>query len=186
MIHANERTKPVHRPAIEWKLITDLPVTSRAAAVEKLRWYAQRWKIEVFHKVLKSGCRAEEARLRTAERLVRLLAVFCILSWRVFWMTMMQRAAPDAVAKLVFTNTEIALLDRLIPSKQSAPPNPRTFSSYLTKVARLGGYMARATDPPPGNTVMWRGTSRLQTSSSAPCSPTSLRNVGNRKPDRTL
>ena len=157
VIHANERTKPLHRPAIEWKLITDLPVTSRAAAVEKLRWYAQRWKIEVFHKVLKSGCRAEEARLRTAERLVRLLAVFCILSWRVFWMTMMNRAAPNAVARLVFTSTEIALLDRLIPHKQSAPSHPRTLSSYLTKVARLGGYMARAKDPPPGNTVMWRG-----------------------------
>jgi len=161
VIHANERTKPVHRPAIEWKLITDRPVTSRVAAVEKLRWYAQRWKIEVFHKILKSGCRAEEARLRTAERPVRLLAVFCILSWRVFWMTMMHRAAPDAVAKLVFTSTEIALLDRLIPHRKSARPRSGTLSSYLTKVAQLGGYMARAKDPPPGNIVMWRGLSRL-------------------------
>ncbi len=150
----------MHRPAIEWKLITDLPVTSRAAAVEKLRWYAQRWKIEVFHKILKSGCRAEEARLRTAERLVRLLAVFCILSWRVFWMTMVNRAAPDAVAKLVFTSTEIALLDRLIPHRKSARPGSGTLSSYLTKVAQLGGYMARAKDPPPSNIVMWRGLSR--------------------------
>jgi len=139
VIHAKERAKPVDRPAIEWKLITDLPVTIRAAAIEKLRWCAQRWKIEVFHKILKLGCRAEEARLKTAERLVRLIAVFCILGWRVFWMTMMQRAAPEAAAKLVLTSMEITLLDRLVPNKKHAPAGIGTLSSYLTKVARLGG-----------------------------------------------
>jgi hypothetical protein len=66
-----------------------------------------------------------------------------------------------AVAKLVFTSTEIALLDRLIPHRKSARPRSGTLSSYLTKVAQLGGYMARAKDPPPGNIVMWRGLSRL-------------------------
>jgi IS4 transposase len=49
-----------------------------------LAWYALRWKIEVFHKILKSGCKAEESKLRTAERLVKLLSVFCILAWRIF------------------------------------------------------------------------------------------------------
>ena len=161
VLHAKERATPVDRPAIDWKLITDLPVSTRSAAVEKLRWYAQRWKIEVFHKVLKSGCRAEDARLRTAERLVRLIAVFCILGWRVFWMTMMQRAAPDATAKLVLTSTEITLLDRLVPDKTHATSVTGTLASYLTKLARLGGYLARTHDPPPGNTVMWRGLSRL-------------------------
>ena len=74
VLHAREPKEPVGRPRIDWKLITDLPVESHADAVEKLHWYAMRWKIEVFHKILKSGCRAEQARLRTAERLVRLLA----------------------------------------------------------------------------------------------------------------
>ena len=161
VIHAKERATPADRPAIEWKLITDLPVATHEAAVEKLRWYAQRWKIEVFHKILKSGCRAEEARLRTAERLVRLIAVFCILGWRVFWTTMMRRVAPDAAAKLVLTGVEIALLDRLVPDKGHEPPGAGTLSSYLIKLARLGGYLARAKDPPPGSTVMWRGLSRL-------------------------
>lgn len=161
VLHAKERGTPVDRPAIEWKLITDLPVTTRAAAIEKLHWYAQRWKIEVFHKILKSGCRVEEARLRTAERLVRLIAVFCILGWRVFWLTMMRRAAPDAAATLVLTKMEIALLDRLVPNTKPSPSGTGTLSSYLTKVAQLGGYLARAKDPPPGNTVMWRGLSRL-------------------------
>jgi len=161
VIHATERGKPTDRPAIEWKLITDLPVATRAAAIEKLHWYARRWKIEVFHKILKSGCRAEDARLRTAERLVRLIAVFCILGWRVFWMTMMRRVAPDATPKLVLTRVETGLLDRLVPDKTSPSANAGTLAAYLTKVAQLGGYLARTKDPPPGNTVMWRGLSRL-------------------------
>ena len=79
------------RPRIDWKLITDLPVDSHDDALEKLQWYTMRWKIEVFHKILKSGCRAEQAGLRTAERLVRLIAVLCMLGWRVFWLTMLNR-----------------------------------------------------------------------------------------------
>jgi hypothetical protein len=160
VIQARERNLPVDRPGIDWKLITDLPVTGCAEAVEKLRWYALRWKIEVFHKILKSGCRAEEARLRTAERLVKLIAVFCILSWRVFWMTMINRSASKANPRLAITAQEIALLDRLVPDKGSSSPCA-TLSAYLIKVARLGGYMARTRDPPPGTIVIWRGLARL-------------------------
>jgi Transposase DNA-binding len=161
VLHAQEREEPADRPKIDWKLITDLPVHSHDAAIEKLRWYALRWKIEVFHKILKSGCNAETARLKTAERLVKLIAVFCILSWRVFWMTMINRSAPNAPPALALTDLETALLDQLVPDKQEHPPCNKTLSVYLIKVARLGGYLARASDPPPGNTVIWRGLSRL-------------------------
>ena len=113
VLHAREPEEPVGRPRIDWKLITDLPVDGHAAAVQKLQCYAMRWKIEVFHKVLKSGCRAEQARLRTAERLVRLLAVFCILSWRMFCLTMLNRVEPDLEPALVLT-------EELAPQK-----NPR-------------------------------------------------------------
>ena len=161
VLHAREPEEPVGRPRIDWKLITDLPVDGHAAAVEKLQWYAMRWKIEVFHKILKSGCRAEQARLRTAERLVRLLAVFCILSWRVFWLTMLNRAKPDLEPDLVLTVLETNILDRLIPDPTADPSPAKTLSLYLIKIARLGGYLARTKDPPPGNIVMWRGLSRL-------------------------
>ena len=70
VMHAREPAEPADRPRIDWNLLTDLPVTSYRSAVEKLRWYALRWKIELLHKILKSGCRADEARLQTAERLV--------------------------------------------------------------------------------------------------------------------
>ena len=161
VLHALEPEEPVDRPRIEWKLITDLPVHSHEAAVEKLQWYAMRWKIEVFHKILKSGCRAEQARLRTAERLVKLIAVFCLLSWRVFWLTMLNRVEPNLEPGLVLTDMETKILDHLVPDKEQDPPTPKTLSLYLTKIARLGGYLARASDPPPGNIVMWRGLSRL-------------------------
>ena len=162
VIHAIERGAPKGRKPIEWKLITTLPVRSRAEAIEKLDWYAMRWKIEVFHKILKSGCKAEESKLRTADRLANLIALFCILSWRVFWLTMLNRTMPDAPPQTALTETEIRVLDRIVPDPPRAQRRrKRTLSHYLTKLARLGGYLARASDPPPGNIVMWRGLSRL-------------------------
>jgi hypothetical protein len=161
VIHAEERGTPKNRKKIDWKLITDLPVQSRKDAIGKLEWYALRWKIEVFHKILKSGCRAEEAKLRTAQRLANLIAVYCILSWRVFWITMLNRSSPDASPTLALTEAEIGLLDHLVKDKARTPLRRRTLSRYLIKIARLGGYLERANDPPPGNMVMWRGLSRL-------------------------
>jgi hypothetical protein len=160
VIHAQERGKPKNRKPIDWKLITDLPVRSLKDAVGKLQWYALRWKIEVFHKILKSGCRAEDSKLRTAERLVNLISVFCIVSWRIFWMTMLNRSTPDAPSTLALTESEIRLLDHLVPDKRETP-NSKSISRYIIKIARLGGYLARANDSPPGNIVMWRGLSRL-------------------------
>jgi len=120
-----------------------------------------RWKIEVFHKILKSGCKAEESKLRTAQRLANLIAVFCILSWRVFWVTMINRSAAHAPPALALSKLEIELLDQLVQGNAKKTPNRKTLSHYLTKIARLGGYLARASDPPPGNMVVWRGLSRL-------------------------
>jgi hypothetical protein len=160
VIHAREARKPRGRERVEWKLVTDLAITAPEEAVEKLQWYALRWKIELFHKILKSGCHVEAARLRTAERLTRLIAVFCILSWRIFWTTMINRVAPDTQPQSAFTEAEISVIDRAVRDRPTLPAE-KTLSHYLLKVACLGGYLARARDRPPGNTVMWRGWSRL-------------------------
>ncbi len=161
VIHAEERGTPKGRERVVWKLITDLPVASRKEAIEKLQWYASRWKIETFHKILKSGCKTEDSKLRTAERLLRLISVFCVLSWRIFWMTMVNRSASSAPASAVFTKVERRLLDQLVPDREQDRAKRKSLPSYITKVARLGGYLARANDPPPGNIVMWRGLSRF-------------------------
>lgn len=163
VIHAHERGQPDGRDPIRWHLLTDLPVTTLAAAIEKLDWYALRWKVETYHKVLKSGCQAEQARLRTADRLTNLLAVLCVVGWRVFWLTMVHRATPAAPPESVLTAAEIEVLDRLAGDTAATPrpPAKRTVARYLLQIAKLGGYLARAKDPPPGNMVLWRGLTRL-------------------------
>ena len=109
--------------------------------------------------MLKSGCRAERAGLRTAERLTNLLAVLCVVAWRVFWLTMTSRATPEAPAAVALTSEEVEILDRL--AGDESPPPDRTVAHYLVAVAKLGGYLARSKDPPPGNMVVWRGLTRL-------------------------
>lgn len=161
ILHASEIRAPSGRKPIQWKLVTDLEVNSLKDAVEKIGWYALRWKIEVFRKILKSGCRTEDAKLRTADRLANLVALFCIVSWRVLWMTMMARAAPDAAPTIVLTSQEITILDHLIGDNGNRGARPGTLQPYITKLARLGGYLARMSDPPPGNTVIWRELRRM-------------------------
>ena len=160
-IHALEEDPPPGREPIDWKLVTNLPVGDLAAAVEKLGWYALRWKAEVFHKVMKSGCRAEEARLETAERLTKFLALIAVVSWRIFFVTMSARAKPDAAPDSVLTFAEISALDRIDASRTRPRLQRRTLAAYLLQIAMLGGYLARNHDPPPGNMVVWRGMTRL-------------------------
>ena len=159
VIHAKERGPTKNRDPIDWKLITNLPVVCKADAIEKLDWYAMRWKIETFHKVLKSGCRAEDSKLRSAERLANLIAILCILAWRVLWLCMVNRVSPNLPARLVFTDTEITLLEHLVPMPGDS--RKKAVSIFLTRLAKLGGYLGRTRDAPPGNTVLWRGMARL-------------------------
>ena len=159
VLHAFETNPPEGRKPIGWKLITNLPVSSRREAIEKLDWYAMRWKIETFHKILKSGCNAEKAKLRNAERLVKLIAVFCIIAWRIFWMTMAKRQTKHAAPEIALTNNEMKILDLVVEDK--IPPPKKPLTDYIRKIARLGGYLDRKNDPPPGNMVLWRGMSRL-------------------------
>jgi hypothetical protein len=141
-IYATEKNTPKDREKIDWKILTDLPVRSCLDAIEKLEWYAQRWKVETLHKILKSGCRAEEAKLRTAERLVNLIAILTILSWRIFWITMLNRTRPEAAPTEAFTDLDQYLHDELIPNRLSCPrarPTTRQHC-YLERHVTTGGY----------------------------------------------
>ena len=82
----------------------------------------------------------------------------CVVAWRVFWLTMMNRIAPLAPLSAALTSNEIAVLDQL---GENGKCHDRPLADYLLMIARLGGYLARKTDPPPGNMVIWRGWSRL-------------------------
>jgi hypothetical protein len=74
-------------------------------------------------------------------------------------MTTLNRVAPTASPLVALTDVETQLLDTLLP--QMPQSRKATLSTYLIKIARLGGYLARASDSPPGNMVIWRGLSRL-------------------------
>ena len=150
---------PEGRPPVFWKLITNLPVETHADAINKLEWYALRWKIETFFRTLKTGCRIEELRLATADRLANCIALCCVVAWRVSWLTMLSREATEAEPAAVFTDAERHLLEQATPERKREAP--RNLDFYIRAVARLGGYLDRACDSPPGTTVIWRGFSRL-------------------------
>ena len=100
--------------------------------------------------------------LRTADRLVQLLAIFCILGWRIFWLTMMQRATQRAAPSLAFTALEVELLARTAAKADgSVLGTDLSLQECLTQLARLGGYLHRSSGGPPTTTVMWRGMARL-------------------------
>lgn len=159
IIHAEELDPPEGRVPVFWKLITNLPVTTHADAVHKLEWYALRWKIETFFRTLKIGCRIEELRLATADRLANCIALCCVVAWRVTWLTMLSREDAAAEPAAVFTDDERQLLEQTTPERKRRAR--RNLEFYVKAVARLGGYLDRASDPPPGTTVIWRGFSRL-------------------------
>lgn len=159
IIYAEELDPPEGRAPIIWKLITNLPVTTHADAVHKLEWYALRWKIETFFRTLKTGCRIEELRLATADRLANCIALCCVVAWRVSWLTMLRREKPNASPSAIFTDTEQILLESSTPERKRKVTHNLDF--YVRAAARLGGYLDRTSNPPPGTTVIWRGFSRL-------------------------
>ena len=96
----------------------------------------------------------------------------------------MNRTVPDASPTLAFTALEIRLLEQLAKVKDSRRSKAKSISTYLIKIARLGGYLARAGDAAPGNAVIWRGLSRLTDIELGFALAAKL--VGNWKYDRTL
>lgn len=72
---------------------------------------------------------------------------------------MLSRKTPAADPAAVFTADERHLLDQATPERKQHALRDLEF--YVRAVARLGGYLDRASDTPPGTTVIWRGFSRL-------------------------
>jgi hypothetical protein len=97
-VEARETRPPKGVTPVCWRLLTTLPVTTAQVAVEKVRWYAQRWQIEVIHKVLKSGSQVEQRQLESAPRLARVVMVDLIVAWRVLGLCKAGRETPDGLA----------------------------------------------------------------------------------------
>jgi hypothetical protein len=160
MVHVREDLAPEDARPLEWFLLTTGEIRSAEDATERLRWYALRWRIEDWHRVLKTGCRVERLAFETAERLKRAVAINLVIAWRIMVMTLLGRESPELPAEVLFSDLEIRVLKAF--ARQRKLEGPSTLGIAARLVARLGGYLARNSDPPPGHEVMWRGFTTLQ------------------------
>jgi len=160
MVHVREDLPPEGAKPLEWFLLTTGEIRSVEDAAVRLRWYALRWRIEDWHRVLKTGCRVERLAFETGERLKRAVAINLVIAWRIMVMTLLGRESPELPAEVLFSDLDIRVLKAF--ARQRNLEGPSTLGIAVMLVARLGGYLARANDPPPGHEVMWRGFTMLQ------------------------
>jgi hypothetical protein len=161
VIYVIEKHPPKGEKALEWILLTNLPVQNFSQALEKVRWYCLRWRIETFHKILKSGLRVEECRLGTAKRLMRYLTVMSIIAWRIFFITLIGRTSPNVSCAILLTEMEWKVLFAKIHKTFSYPKIPPSIKEAIRWIAQLGGFLGRKGDGDPGPITVWRGLKRL-------------------------
>lgn len=147
---------------IEWLLLTNTSVQNFEEALRVVGWYGCRWQIELYHKILKSGCTVEDCRLEKADRLYNYIALMSVIAWRLHWLTYLQRADPDLPCTMILTATEWQALYMRIQRTTSLPATPPTVRQAIRWIAQLGGFLGRKRDGEPGITVIWRGWQRLQ------------------------
>ena len=160
-VHALEKNPPEGEEPVEWMLITNQPVENLDAAIEQVRWYSLRWRIEMFFKVLKSGFRVEACRLGTADRLIRYLMLMSIVAWRLFMITLIARTNPSEPCSQFLSKVEWTVLTIKSSRATAAPTLAPTIADAVILIAKLGGYLARKCDGPPGTLALWRGWKRL-------------------------
>jgi hypothetical protein len=160
-VYVLEPDPPTGEEPVEWMLLTSLPVRSFDEACEKVRWYCLRWRIEMYFKVLKSGFRVEACRVAHARRLARYLMVMSIVAWRLFMITLVARAEPDTPCTQFLAEDEWQVLFRKTHRNKRPPRKPPCAGDVVAWIARLGGFLARKGDGPPGTITLWRGWKRL-------------------------
>ena len=151
-----EEHPPKGVDALEWILLTSEPLKNGEAAMAVARHYCGRWKIEEWHKALKTGCKIEDRQLEDWGRLAVLLAIFSVIAWRLLVLRDAARAGedcpPDALSK-----EDRTILRKLSPSM----PKGADARQYLRAIAKLGGFLGRKSDGEPGWITLWHGYTRL-------------------------
>jgi hypothetical protein len=156
-----EQAPPSVKP-IEWLLLTSVPIYHFDDASQRIAWYTCRWVIEIYHKVLKSGCRVEQRQFENAPRIGRYLAVDSVVAWRVDLITMLGRELPEMPCDAILAAHEWQALYCFIHQTNTPPLKPPTLAEATVWIAQMGGFLARKADGQPGITVIWRGWQRLQ------------------------
>ena len=160
-VWAYEPNPPAGVDPLDWKLLTSVPVRSAEDALERLDWYAARWGIEQWHKVLKSGCRIEQRQLESFDRLSRLLTVYAVIAWRILYATMLARLVPDMACTAILNEDEWQTLYCRIHYCPTPPATAPPLRQAVRWIASLGGFMGRASDGEPGTQTLWKGFQEL-------------------------
>ena len=157
-VYAVEENPPPAAKPIEWMLLTTEEVQTAEDAARIVDLYTRRWRIEEWHRVLKSGCKVQEHQNETAERLKRVIAIDAVLAWRIQLMTLLGREVPELPCTVFFDEWEVKVLEaqERAKGKRGKKP-PFSLGTAIVLVAKQGGYLARGSDPPPGCQVIWKG-----------------------------
>jgi hypothetical protein len=146
---------------LSWFRLPSLKVETFLQAAQCVTWYRYRWLIERYHFVLKSGCQLEELQLENTERLEQALATYCLVAWRLLWLTYQARKTPDASCESAFQTHEWQALYAFTYQTNVMPATPPSLHEATRLVAKLGGFLARKSDGEPGVQTIWRGLRRL-------------------------
>jgi len=160
VVWVHEPNPPQGVAAVDWLLLTSLPIDSVEAVDRVVKWYAARWWIEIYFRTYKQGCRVERLQLQTAERVENALALYKIVAWRLQYVTLLGRECPEVSCESVFSESEWRGTWS-VATGTVAPLEAPTLGDFLNQVACLGGYLGRKHDGPPGTEVMWRGLRRV-------------------------
>lgn len=121
IIHVSEDNPPPDVKPVEWFLLTTIDLNTADDALNCIKWYCLRWRIEDWHRVLKSGCKVEKLAHETVERLKRAIAINLVIAWRIMLMTLLGREMPNLPPDIMFSDLEIEVLDAYGKKKASNP-----------------------------------------------------------------
>jgi Transposase DNA-binding/Transposase Tn5 dimerisation domain len=156
-VWAIETAPPKGVEPLEWLLLTSVPTQTLEDALERLSWYARRWTIETWHRVLKSGCQIEARQFGDVQRFMRATALFAVIGWRLLYATLLGRLDAGISSAVLLQRFEWEALYCRTHGTTTPPPHPPTLGQAVLWIAKLGGYLGRKRDRPPGTTVLWRG-----------------------------
>ena len=161
-VWATEKNPPANpSDLIDWKLLTTLPVNDFASAKECVDGYSNRWVIEEYHRVLKSGCKIEGLQFETLDRMYPAMAICCVVAWRILFLAKFACERPDGDAALVSSEVERKVTGGWLKSRKEKNWQIKTVKDFVTGVAKMGGYLGRKSDGPPGTKTIWQGLRRL-------------------------
>lgn len=160
VVLAEEVNPPEGCDAIQWILVTTLPIENLNDVRQIVDAYCIRWQIEIFFKTMKTGCRIEERQFKTLRRLINCMAVYSIVAWRVMYLCRLGRTCPDLTCEVIFEACEWKAVCMMTNRNKPLPEKPPTLNQVIRMIASLGGYVIR-TKTQPGPQTLWIGMQRL-------------------------